>query len=428
MANPQHIEWLLEGVAAWNLQRRRLKLKFRPDLSDSDIRASFEQKSKIDTKGRFDLRQVNFAATDLRNSRLECADLDGANLEKALLQGADLSGAILSGANLNGARLKGAKLRTRANEQIGEAAHRADLKDVKGLTQTQLSSMDGDSGTIIPSNLTRPARWPEFDTLPDTLDQEPYGDAVTLVDGRLAVSASALPSRDDLEQIFHDLTEDLRALKTSGNFGNISTLLHTAFDRFLSICDVPYGDMDQIRFGVQSKALRLQFEATRAELQDYAPDKSAALEAALLSAELISSRLPDWLEFLSETAPERPEMDVHQTQVDAELQRAAEQLENHPEHFAPTLAARMREYVDTKSMEAYFAAVGLLNNIAYTTFNGLRRVVKGVAEESEKQVYTAVALTIHVQIGGALAKLAGILPAELEWILPWLRYVEAMLK
>jgi uncharacterized protein YjbI with pentapeptide repeats len=88
MANPQHIEWLLEGVEAWN--KRREEDRFIPDFEEADIRGNFKHASKLDGNGR----------VDLRGAYLQDANLQGANLQHAYLQGAYLQGAYLQDAYL----------------------------------------------------------------------------------------------------------------------------------------------------------------------------------------------------------------------------------------------------------------------------------------------------------------------------------------
>jgi uncharacterized protein YjbI with pentapeptide repeats len=88
---------------------------------------------------------------DLIGADLEGADLRGASLRGAYLIGADLRGADLGRADVTGADLRGADLRA------------ADLTDAIFLTQSQLDSAKGDSGTRLPSSLTHPDHWPVQD-------------------------------------------------------------------------------------------------------------------------------------------------------------------------------------------------------------------------------------------------------------------------
>jgi uncharacterized protein YjbI with pentapeptide repeats len=79
MANPEHVDKLLEGVEVWN-EWRYDNLGIAPALWGADL-------------GGADLRGV-----DLKRADLEEADLSGADLEEAKLRDADLRGANLMGA------------------------------------------------------------------------------------------------------------------------------------------------------------------------------------------------------------------------------------------------------------------------------------------------------------------------------------------
>ncbi|MCE8417630.1 pentapeptide repeat-containing protein [Rhodovulum sulfidophilum] len=82
MGNPQHLDWLLEGVEAWNARRKRED--FVPDLSGMDIRGAFEKAGKLED-GRIPLSGINFANADLRGVNLRGADLASADLGKTNL-------------------------------------------------------------------------------------------------------------------------------------------------------------------------------------------------------------------------------------------------------------------------------------------------------------------------------------------------------
>ena len=68
MANPQHIEWLLGGVWAWNV--RRAKDDFRPDFEDADIYEEFRRNDKLDTDGDIPLNGINLKGANLRDANL----------------------------------------------------------------------------------------------------------------------------------------------------------------------------------------------------------------------------------------------------------------------------------------------------------------------------------------------------------------------
>ena len=121
MANTQHIQWLKEGVDAWN--ERRTTLDFRPDFTNYDFggRTLFEKNREQEPKNweRIPLREIQFTnailvgadlrVVDLSNASLYCADLTSASLSQALLTGADFRFANLSNANFVNADLTGAQ-------------------------------------------------------------------------------------------------------------------------------------------------------------------------------------------------------------------------------------------------------------------------------------------------------------------------------
>ena len=86
MADPNHVQKVMEGVAAWNQWRSE-----NPDVP-------------IDLRGA-DLRDAELSKANLRD-----ADLTSCNLGDAVLDNADLSSATLTSANLTGARLHAASL------------------------------------------------------------------------------------------------------------------------------------------------------------------------------------------------------------------------------------------------------------------------------------------------------------------------------
>ena len=90
MANPQHIQWLKEGVAAWNA--RRDKADFLPDSAGANIPA--------------ELQGPLYNRPTIRTD----THLDGINFNNASFRGANLNGIRLRGANLNSARLKHCQL------------------------------------------------------------------------------------------------------------------------------------------------------------------------------------------------------------------------------------------------------------------------------------------------------------------------------
>ena len=124
MANPKHLQWLLEGSGSWNERRRQQH--FKPDLTGANIYDAFNKAGKLNDKGHIPLSGINLVGADmsgailsdhsrnhwadLRNAELWYANLKKAQLGKALLEGAILESAVLDEADLRDARLRNAIL------------------------------------------------------------------------------------------------------------------------------------------------------------------------------------------------------------------------------------------------------------------------------------------------------------------------------
>lgn len=204
MADPQHIEWLMEGVEAWNERRR--KQNFTPFLQQADLSHTFRNRygfrnqdrinlKKADLRGaqigqaglrgaemqdadlreadmtQSDLREANLQNVDLREAdmiqaKLRRANLKHANISQTDLSQSDLRGALLSGAHMWKTKVFGADVSTDVYSDLEAHAPslitHTDLSKTRQLTQEQLDSMKGDSGTILPKGLNRPMHWPEF--------------------------------------------------------------------------------------------------------------------------------------------------------------------------------------------------------------------------------------------------------------------------
>ena len=79
MANPQHIEWLLEGVEFWN--SRRENPGFTPDLEHSNLHREFIEHGALEDDGsKVPLRGIDLSDANLHSAKLTNADLTGANL------------------------------------------------------------------------------------------------------------------------------------------------------------------------------------------------------------------------------------------------------------------------------------------------------------------------------------------------------------
>ena len=108
MANPEHIQWLLEGVDAWNA--RRTEDIIYPDFAGVDFFKEFDDAGKVepgDNPGSFvlpSLAGVNLSSANLCGAFLIGLDLSNANFSGAYLRNACLVPNNLVGANFFAAR------------------------------------------------------------------------------------------------------------------------------------------------------------------------------------------------------------------------------------------------------------------------------------------------------------------------------------
>lgn len=110
MADPQHIEWLGQGILEWNQQRARTP--FRPDFSSADLTAILRGPANDPPASTgASLKDADLRGADMREARLHGLDLTGADLSQADLTGADLSSSTLRATIFFNARLEGANLR-----------------------------------------------------------------------------------------------------------------------------------------------------------------------------------------------------------------------------------------------------------------------------------------------------------------------------
>lgn len=199
MADDRHLEWLDQGVDAWN--RRRRETPFTPDFSGADLvrrpllrynlsganlrRADLHSANlqHADLEGA-DLTEANLYRSDMRGARLERANfhratLKRAKLDRCLMGGARLYGADLTLARLDETDLRGADLRAWLPPKPGEPRNKFDAFFGKGatpivtITTAQLLSAAGDAMTRLPDGVARPPHW-----------------AAEASDGRLALRAT----------------------------------------------------------------------------------------------------------------------------------------------------------------------------------------------------------------------------------------------
>jgi hypothetical protein len=93
------------------------------------------------------LRFATLTGADLSSADLWDADLSDARLDRVNLAGADLSEALLDHADFAGTKLAGANLSS------------ASLLEARNLTQAQIDEAMGNSSTVLPVHLARPAAW-----------------------------------------------------------------------------------------------------------------------------------------------------------------------------------------------------------------------------------------------------------------------------
>jgi hypothetical protein len=103
-----------------------------------------------------DLSGLDLRMVFLQDAHMEWAFLDNANFQYAWLKGTNFTGANFGRADLSDAILKEANLQS------------ADLSSVVGLTQESLDSCIGNTETKIPTDLTRPRKWSESATPPQS--------------------------------------------------------------------------------------------------------------------------------------------------------------------------------------------------------------------------------------------------------------------
>jgi hypothetical protein len=135
MANPAHVDMMLNYVDRWNQLVWERHVKFYRDQRPAEQAAN-----------RLDLRGVELTNSDLRGRRFDLVDLSGANLKGAYFGGADFTGALLTGANLARARLPGTVL-------LGVDLTNADLT-ASVLTNAKITLSILDDTLLVDANLT----------------------------------------------------------------------------------------------------------------------------------------------------------------------------------------------------------------------------------------------------------------------------------
>ncbi|MBO9464933.1 pentapeptide repeat-containing protein [Tropicibacter sp. R15_0] len=284
MANPQHVEWLKEGVEAWNARRR--SHPFSIDLSH----ARLVPKGDLEA---LDCKRIDFEGADLRGAQIFGVSFEYANLKRASLvetvidqcvldhakcdqafleastldhcslkhasffravfqrvevincdfTSCDLRGVDFGKAKLASANFQSADFRTNVNyvSQTSQHSHSefTNLSKAEGLTQEQIEVALGDQGTRLPKGLDKPSHWP--DLLSDLGSGAALFRHITrLMENRPHSAASALDLAQRIEftvTLYHNAltknqTEEGEALfAIAQSFRSFSHSLQTAGDQ-----------------------------------------------------------------------------------------------------------------------------------------------------------------------------------------------------
>jgi len=161
-----HKKWLADSKDPEGHQANFCGAKFplRSNFEKADLRYAIFQMAKLAGKQKGKVVGANFTGAKLNEAQLQ-----GANLSKADFSQADLPKAGLDDAMLHGATFKNADLREASlhhamlyQAKFHEAnLHKTNLqgvglRDVEGLTQSQINMACLDGITILPTGLTRP--------------------------------------------------------------------------------------------------------------------------------------------------------------------------------------------------------------------------------------------------------------------------------
>ena len=162
-----HKKWLADSKDPEGHKANFCGAKFplRSNFEKADLRYAIFQMAKLAGEQKGKIVGANFTG-----ARLNEAQLQGANLSKADFSQTDLTKAGLDDAMLHDATFKNADLREASlrrtmlyQAKFHEAKlHKANLqavglRDVEGLTQSQINMACLDRNTILPKDLTRPA-------------------------------------------------------------------------------------------------------------------------------------------------------------------------------------------------------------------------------------------------------------------------------
>lgn len=153
VADPEHVEILRAGVAAWNRWRDG-NPDTRPSLASVNLNVALLVDANLSGA---DLREATLAGAlltgaDLSGAELVGADLTAANMVATNLEGADLRGVNLSGTQFTGANMVRARLADLDLQKVNLATVDLSHADLSG---TNLGGVTLSVGKLVGANLWR---------------------------------------------------------------------------------------------------------------------------------------------------------------------------------------------------------------------------------------------------------------------------------
>ena len=229
MADQQHIQWLLEGVEAWN--ERRMSETFEPDFSGADLDEAFRNAWRLGPRDPIMLRQADLSYSNLSDTWISDvvlteADLWGANLSRARFLDAILIGSRLFMSDLTQAELRDAQL---AGAQLSKA----------DLTDARLSKADLTDADLFGANLTRADLVGANLSGTNLMETEPW-------------RAVIFPSATDLDFPFH-LSPEPTATVSPEQFEDVSGTVNTVGELLNIIRDI------KVRYATHREELVIYF-------------------------------------------------------------------------------------------------------------------------------------------------------------------------
>ena len=152
MANPDHVQLLLEGAPAWN--KRRAEEEFQPNLEGVDVREAFRQKGLV----RHESEPLPLAGIDLSGGRLGGANFHKADLKGAIFVGSNLKDADLSFCELQESNFISAGLEgTKIYSSILWNVNWSNTEPWKAILYKPLDKFERNAQVLVPASNLRPS-------------------------------------------------------------------------------------------------------------------------------------------------------------------------------------------------------------------------------------------------------------------------------